>query len=127
MPLVRISHAAGHDDAFSSALSQAVHRAMVATFNVPADDYFQIVTDHPRKVGIVTTAEFLGITHTDDVVFVQITCSEGRSLEMKKSLYRAIVDNIAAATTIRRDDVIINLVETKRENWSFGNGLAAYA
>jgi 4-oxalocrotonate tautomerase len=28
---------------------------------------------------------------------------------------------------IRREDVFINLVETAKENWSFGNGIAQYA
>ncbi|WP_369517339.1 tautomerase family protein [Escherichia coli] len=27
---------------------------------------------------------------------------------------------------IRREDVFINLVEVKKENWSFGNGVAQY-
>jgi len=27
---------------------------------------------------------------------------------------------------IRREDVFINLVEVKKENWSFGNGQAQY-
>ena len=30
-------------------------------------------------------------------------------------------------TEISADDVIIHLVETVRENWSFGRGLAHYA
>jgi 4-oxalocrotonate tautomerase len=28
---------------------------------------------------------------------------------------------------VRRKDVLINLVEVKKENWSFGNGEAQYA
>jgi len=28
---------------------------------------------------------------------------------------------------LRREDVIINLIETGKENWSFGNGEAPYA
>jgi 4-oxalocrotonate tautomerase len=27
---------------------------------------------------------------------------------------------------LRREDVFINLVEVKKENWSFGNGVAQY-
>lgn len=127
MPLVRISHVAGKPSAFTLALSQGVHRAMVDTFNVPADDYFQIVTDHAASSGVVGPEAFLGIQHTPELVIVQITCAEGRSVGQKKALYAAIVDNLATMTDVRREDIIINLVETKRENWSFGNGLAPFA
>jgi hypothetical protein len=32
-----------------------------------------------------------------------------------------------ARVGVTENDVIINLVETARENWSFGNGLAPFA
>jgi 4-oxalocrotonate tautomerase len=127
MPLVRISHVEGKPSKFAVALSQGVHRAMVETFNVPPDDYFQIVTDHAAASGVIGPTSFLGIEHTPDLIMVQITCAEGRTVEQKKALYGAIVENLAAAPGVRREDVIINLVETRRENWSFGNGEAPFA
>ena len=127
MPLVRISHVEGKPAPFARELSQGVHRAMVESFNVPIDDYFQIVTDHAAARGVIGPPSFLGIEHGEELVVVQITCAEGRTLEQKKALYRAIADNLAASPGVRREDVIINLVETKRENWSFGNGEAPFA
>jgi 4-oxalocrotonate tautomerase len=100
---------------------------MVDSFNVPADDFFQIVTEHAAGTGLVGPASFLGIEHTPNMVFVQITCAEGRSTDQKKALYGKIADNLSAGTGFRREDVIVNLVETKRENWSFGNGVAPFA
>jgi phenylpyruvate tautomerase PptA (4-oxalocrotonate tautomerase family) len=93
---------------------------------VPADDLFQVVTEHAVKSGLICTDRYLGIDHTADMVLIQITVSEGRNVDQKKALYRAIVDNLAAAPGVRREDVIINLIETKKENWSFGMGLAQY-
>jgi 4-oxalocrotonate tautomerase len=127
MPLVRISLPSGHGAAYATSLSQGVHRAMVETFNVPADDYFQVVTEHAVGVGLVGPSAFLGIEHTPDMVIVQITCAEGRSTDQKTALYAKIADNMHSDTGMRREDVIINLVETKRENWSFGNGVAPFA
>lgn len=127
MPLVRISHTAIKPASYITALSQGVHRAMVETFNVPADDFFQIVTEHTAGTGLVGPQAFLGIQHKPDMVFVQITCAEGRSTEQKKALYMRIVDTLHADAGVRREDVIINLIETKRENWSFGNGIAPFA
>ena len=70
--------------------------------------------------------EYLGIKHTGNMVFVQITCSPGRSLEKKRALYAAIAASLSNDAGFAIEDVVINLVETARENWSFGNGVAAY-
>ncbi len=61
------------------------------------------------------------------MVVVQVTCAEGRTLEQKKALYAAIAQNFQQGAGVRAEDVIINLVETKRENWSFGSRIAQYA
>ena len=47
MPLVRIDHAAGKPPAYRAAISQGVHDAMTSTFNVPEDDRFQVIGEHP--------------------------------------------------------------------------------
>jgi phenylpyruvate tautomerase PptA (4-oxalocrotonate tautomerase family) len=60
-------------------------------------------------------------------VVIQITLSEGRTLEQKKLLYKTIVENLNTQLAVRLEDVFINLVEVKKENWSFGNGIAQYA
>jgi len=127
MPLVRISHAVGKPQSYSSALSQGIHRALVETFDVPKDDLFQVVTDHVPATGLIGTGSFLGIDHTEDMVFVQITCAEGRSNDKKKALFENIAGNISENSGVRKEDVIINIIETKRENWSFGNGTAQFA
>jgi hypothetical protein len=39
----------------------------------------------------------------------------------------SVADDIHAQLKLRRDDVVINLVECVKENWSFGGGIAQYA
>lgn len=126
MPLVRISHLSGKPPQVIAELSERVHRAMVETFDVPPDDRFQIITEH-GAAQLVVPAEFLGLRHSADVVFIQITCAEGRGVDKKKALYAALAAGVSSAASIRPEDVIVNLVETRRENWSFGNGLAPFA
>jgi 4-oxalocrotonate tautomerase len=58
--------------------------------------------------------------------FIQITLNYGRSVELKKAFYKRIVDDIQNQLHGRPDDVIINLVEVAKENWSFGHGIAQY-
>jgi 4-oxalocrotonate tautomerase len=127
MPLVRISHTTNKSDAFAPALSRGVHLALVEIFNVPDDDLFQVVTEHVAGAGLFGPGRFLGIEHSRDLVFVQITCAEGRTVDQKKALYVRIVEKLSDVPGVRKEDIIINLVETKRENWSFGNGLAPFA
>lgn len=125
MPLVRISLPQHTTSPDAAAISGAVHNALVATFNVPEPDQFQAIHRH-RQEELVCSPEFLGIQHSAHVVFVQISCSPGRSLEMKKALYAKIALDIAHSSSFKAEDVIINLLETSRENWSFGLGIAQY-
>jgi phenylpyruvate tautomerase PptA (4-oxalocrotonate tautomerase family) len=126
MPLVRISLIEGKPDEYRRKVGDAVHRALVDTINVPARDRFQVITQHARG-DLVYDTEYLGIARTDDIVVVQITLSAGRSLELKRALYRRIADNLAQAVGLRPQDVWVNLVEVAKENWSFGHGVASYA
>jgi phenylpyruvate tautomerase PptA (4-oxalocrotonate tautomerase family) len=58
---------------------------------------------------------------------IQITLNEGRSVELKKALYKAIAEGLNKSVGVKPQDVFVSLVEVKKENWSFGNGVAQYA
>jgi hypothetical protein len=47
--------------------------------------------------------------------------------QIPKSVYKAVADGLHQRLEIRREDVLISLVEVNKENWSFGNGEAQYA
>ena len=126
MPLVRINLPDNTSAADIAAVSLAVHNALVTTFNVPEADRFQAIHKHSPQE-LICTPEFLGVQHSQHVVFVQISCSPGRSLDMKKALYAKIAADIVLTSSFKAEDVIINLLETSRENWSFGLGIAQYA
>jgi phenylpyruvate tautomerase PptA (4-oxalocrotonate tautomerase family) len=125
MPLIRIDLRKGKDHAYRQKVSKVVHDSLVGV-GVPADDRFQIIAELGED-GLIYDAHYLGIDRTDDIVIIQITWNEGRTTDQKKALYKAIADGLHAAVGLRREDVFINLVEVKRENWSFGNGIAQYA
>jgi phenylpyruvate tautomerase PptA (4-oxalocrotonate tautomerase family) len=126
MPLVRISLLKGKPASYRRKVGDAVHQALVATIAVPAKDRFQLITEHDAE-DFVYDREYLGIARSRDLVIIQATISAGRSLQLKRALYRAIAERLAAAVQLRPEDVWINLVEVAKENWSFGNGLASYA
>jgi 4-oxalocrotonate tautomerase len=126
MPLARIDLVRGKPAAFRKALGEIVYKAMTETINVPVNDKFQIITEHPPEE-LNLTDSYLGNTYTADLILIQITISTGRTVEMKKALFKRIADDLHDQLKIRREDVFINLVEVAKENWSFGGGLAQYA
>jgi 4-oxalocrotonate tautomerase len=126
MPLVRISLLEGKPESYIAKLGDAVHRALVETISIPAQDRFQIITQH-SKPHFVYDPEYLNIRRSDDLIIIQITLSQGRSLDVRKALFRRIAELLAQEIKVRREDVFVNLVEVAKENWSFGKGEAQYA
>jgi phenylpyruvate tautomerase PptA (4-oxalocrotonate tautomerase family) len=125
MPLVRIDLRRGKQAAYRAAVSRIVHEALVSV-GVPKDDLFHVFNEHDSE-NFVFDMNYLDIRRSEDLVVIQITWNEGRTVEEKKALYKAIADGLAASVSLRREDVFISLIEVKRENWSFGNGIAQYA
>lgn len=125
MPLVRITLAAGKTEDAQRRVGEAVHQALVGVANVPQDDLFQVI-EVVAPAGLRVTPSYLGLSHTSAVAIVQVFLNTGRTVEVKKALYAAIADGVAAAAGLRREDVIVSLVEVAKENWSFGNGLMSY-
>jgi phenylpyruvate tautomerase PptA (4-oxalocrotonate tautomerase family) len=125
MPFARIDMKKGKDAAYRQQIGLAVYEAMLDV-GVPKNDRFQVINEHD-DANFMFDPSYLGIDRDDDLVIIQITWNEGRTLDQKKALYRGIVDRLAKAPGIRGENVFINLVEVKKENWSFGNGVAQYA
>jgi Tautomerase enzyme. len=125
MPLVRISLLQGKPAEFRRRVGEIVYQTMMDTINVPPKDNFHIITEHPSD-SLVYDSEYLNIERTDGIVMIQITLNEGRTVELKKAFYRRLAESLHEELDIRMEDIFINLVEVKKENWSFGNGIAQY-
>ena len=126
MPLTRISLRKGKSPQYRKAILDNVYEAMRETFNVPEDDRFMLITQHDADE-FLYGASYLGIDRSDDLVIIQLTVSNTRTLEQKKALFARIAERLAESPGIRPQDVFINLVEVVKENWSFGHGEAQYA
>lgn len=126
MPLVRISLRAGKPPEHIRAITDGLYTAMREAFAVPEDDRFMLVSQH-RDEEFVYDAGYLGIARSGDLVIVQITCNNTRTLEQKQAFFRQVAQNLSQSPGLRPEDVFISLVEVPKENWSFGNGIAQYA
>jgi enoyl-CoA hydratase len=120
---VRIDLRKGKDAAYRQDIGRAVYEALVG-IGVPKNDRFQVVGEHAAD-DFLFDPDYLGVHRSDDLVMIQITWNEGRTVEQKKALYKAIAEGLTKLG-IRPEDVLINLVEVKKENWSYGRGVAQY-
>lgn len=126
MPLVRIDIKRNSDASYAKRLGKVVYDSMKAAINVPDQDNFQILAEHDDE-HFVYDPTYLGVKRTNGLVFIQITLNEGRSTDQKKLLYKTIAEGLNREAGVWLEDVFINLVEVKKENWSFGSGIAQYA
>ena len=126
MPLVRIDCPSSIPAEHRAIMGDVVYDAMRATMTVPENDRFQVITAH-AATDLIIDPTYLGIERGPDAVLIQVTLSEGRTVEKKKAFYKTVADGLNARVGLRREDVFISLVEVKKENWSFGKGEAQYA
>ena len=126
MPFVRIDLGKQYPDGVAQQVGNIVYEAMIAHINVPADDKFQVITKHDADE-LVVPKSYLGIEYSKGIIFIQVTLNEGRSTELKKKFYKVICADLVEKLKIRPEDIVINLVEVNKENWSFGHGEMQYA
>lgn len=126
MPLTHIALRAGKPETYRQAIFDSLARALRETFDVPRDNQFMTITEHAAE-NFRFDPSYLGISRTEDVVFIQIAANDTRTVEQKKELFRRIALYLGESPGLRAEDVFINLIEVRKENWSLGNGVAQYA
>jgi 4-oxalocrotonate tautomerase len=125
MPLTRVSLRRGKSATYRKAILDGLYQAMRETFDVPEGDRFMTISEHDEP-DLSYGADYLDIARSEDLVIIQLTVSNTRTVVQKKALYRRIVERLAANPGLRSEDILINLVEVLPENWSFGHGIAHY-
>jgi 4-oxalocrotonate tautomerase len=126
MPLARIDVPRGRTAAFRRLVGDVVYAAMLDTLKVPPKDRFQVITEHDAQ-DLVLDPGYLDIQRSSACIVIQLTLNDGRTVEQKRAFYKAVADGLHERAGMRREDVLISLVEVRKENWSFGNGEAQYA
>jgi phenylpyruvate tautomerase PptA (4-oxalocrotonate tautomerase family) len=125
MPLLHISLRVGKPEAYRQAILDGLYRAMRDALNVPEDDQFMTITEH--DAANFRTGNAYGVVRSADVVYIQITVFNTRTADQKKTLFRRIAELLGENPGIRPEDVFVNILESAKENWSVGNGVAQFA
>ena len=126
MPLVRIDLPAGRPPADRVALGDAVQQALHDALGVPIDERFQVIAEHPPG-NLLVDPGYLGVVRSPDAVLIQVTLNRGRDAGRKRHFFAVLADALHERVGLRREDVVVSLVEVGREDWSFGNGEAQLA
>jgi 4-oxalocrotonate tautomerase len=126
MPLTRIDLLRGKSPEYLATLRDVVYETLNGVVGVPDNDRFEVLTEHdPGNLDI--SPDYLGIERSKDAVLIQITLNEGRTVDLKRAFYLALAGALKERLGMRPEDVMVSLIEVKKENWSFGNGKAQYA
>jgi 4-oxalocrotonate tautomerase len=126
MPLVRVSLRKGKSDDYKKAIGDGIYRAMREAINIPEEDRFVVISEHSESE-FQFSKTYLDIARSDDLVIIQITANNNRTVEQKEALFAGIAGILSVNPGLRQEDVFISLIDVPKENWSFGNGIAQYA
>lgn len=117
MPLVQVDMPRALYEAHGQQMSAELQRAFVEALDVPADDKFQIF--RPRDDGEIVFDPGYGGVDRRNLVLIQVLMVHRYSVEMKRRLYRAMVEKLTALG-LRREDIHIAVAENGYEDWYAG-------
>ena len=124
MPVTRIAIREGKSEDYKQALLDEIYEAMRETVAIKDGDRFMAITEHTRSG--FGYGDFLDVNRSEDLVQIQIFWAPGKATDAKLAMYKSIVDRLGRNPGVRPEDVLISVVETAAENWSFGNGDAQF-
>ncbi|KGT94618.1 tautomerase [Erwinia typographi] len=124
MPLLQFDVIQGRPESELKTMLDAAHRAVLAAFNVPERDRYQIVHEN-KRYQMVFEDTGLGLTRTDNLVMVRVFTSP-RSDEQKQFFMAELCRELKESCGILGSDLIISFITNAKGDWSFGNGVAQY-
>jgi 4-oxalocrotonate tautomerase len=94
----------GKSPEYRRAILDGLYQAMREVFDVPEDDRFMTIDEYDKS-NFLYGKNYLGIARDD----------------------ARIAELLAKDPGIRPENILVNLLEVQKENWTFGNGIAQYA
>ena len=121
MPFARIDLAQGKPQEYRAAVADIVYQGIVGVLKAPDGDRFIVVNEH-KPENLIYDPTFLGMQRSPDFMLIQVTSTVGNTKDQKLAFYRQIADELKSKLGVRPDDITINMVFVKQEDWSFGRG-----
>ena len=96
---------------YKAALSNAIHQSIVEALSFPIGKQFH------RILALGSDDFLVPADRSDKYTIIEISMFDGRTVEAKKALIRALFANIERECGIRPHDVEITITETPKVNW----------
>jgi 4-oxalocrotonate tautomerase len=125
MPISHVFLRAGKPEAYRKAILDGLGRALSDALGVSEDNRFMTLSEH--EPANFRHGNAYGVTRSDDVVYIRITVFDSRSATQKQALFRRLAELLAESPGLRGEDLFVNIVDSPKENWSVGHGLAQFA
>lgn len=124
MPLVHIYLKEGKPGSYLQDLGDAIHQALMETWEIPENDKLQII--HEKKIEHLRInrhayLEDEGVQRTEDVVVIQITTSP-RTIKQKQAFYRRLPELLKESIGLSPANVFVNIIMVDEEDWCLGLG-----
>ena len=120
MPSVLIEVRQQYSTEIEEGIMEAVHAALREAFKIlPGDRNVRLLVHEPHRFQCPPDRE-----KPEYYTHISIDCFSGRSIDAKRLLYKAIVNNLAVFG-IPGDHIKIMLREITAENWGIRGGQAA--
>lgn len=117
MPLVQVDMPRALYEQHRERMSDEINDAFVEALDVPANDKFQIF--RPREEGEIVFDPGYNNVDRQNLVLIQILMVHRYSPEMKRKLYKVMVDKLTALG-LRKADIHIAVTENGFEDWYAG-------
>lgn len=101
------------------AISDAIHHAMIEALAIPQDDRMHFFHELPEG-SIFHDDVIFGKPRTNRLIFITFSFNN-RTADTKNALFESVVRHLERTAGVNRDEVILRVIETAKENW-WGSG-----
>lgn len=100
-----------HLEAHHRRISDVIHRAAVRTLKAPPEKRFQ------RFIPLSEWQLVAPADRSERYLIIEVNMFSGRTLETRKALIRALMDDLSNELSLTPNDIEVTLFESPRENW----------
>ncbi|MFM2479798.1 tautomerase family protein [Celerinatantimonas sp. YJH-8] len=121
MPLTRITIGEVYQQTHCQQISQILQQTLVAEFNVPEADCFQLFEPIASENRVIHP-RYLSPGRTDNFILFQVLAGKPRSHHQQQRWVSALVTQLTEQMGINGADVMVTIQYNRPCDWSFANG-----
>ncbi|WP_375178591.1 tautomerase family protein [Enterococcus rotai] len=125
MPLLKFDLVEGRSKEEIQTILDVTHSVVLASFDVPTGDRYQIVTQH-KPFEMVMEDTGLGFKRDPAKMISLTVISRERTTAQKEKFYRLLAQQLDELCGITPENLLISFVINNDADWSFGFGKAQF-